>query len=316
MSNIKDERVKEIAGFYVMNGEQKTVDTYNISLESLNRYLRKAKKFGFDRKAVNLAKIADMYTDSELKVLTKGKTGMVGNKVNVHDFDGEVYRIGFGTDPHLGSKYTNPDHVKQMFDEFDRSKVDSVMLTGDISEGLSNRAGHVYECTHVGYDAQKEHSIDVLSQWVDTPMYLIDGNHDRWYHKTNGALIVKDICEALPNAEFIGHDEGDIMVNGVKIKLWHGEDSSSYAISYRLQKLIESFSGGEKPHLLLTGHTHKMGYFQIRNVHCVSGGSIQMQSKWMRGKKIAAHTGFWIIEVVINDSGIGRLKTEWFPFYA
>jgi len=313
---LNDDKIKEIAGFYVMNGEARTMESYGLKLETLNRYLRGAKKFGFDRKASDLAKIAEMYTASELKVLTKGKTGMEGQRAHVHDFKGEVYRIGFGTDPHLGSKYTNPDHVKQMFDEFDRCKVDSVMLTGDISEGLSNRAGHVYECTHVGYDAQKEHSIDVLSQWDTTPLYMIDGNHDRWYHKTNGALIVKDICEALPNAEFIGHDEGDIIVNGVKIKLWHGEDSSSYAISYRLQKLIESFSGGEKPHLLLTGHTHKMGYFQIRNVHCVSGGSIQMQSKWMRGKKIAAHTGFWVLEVVINDSGIGRLKTEWFPFYA
>ena len=137
-----------------------------------------------------------------------------------------------------------------------------------------------------------------------------------WYAaKANmGALIVKDICESI-GAEYLGEHEAVININGVKIMLWHGEDGSSYALSYRIQKIIESLSGGEKPNILITGHDHKQGYFFTRNIHAVLGGCLQKQTPWMRRKKLAAHEGFWIIEARINDSEVKRFKPEWIPFY-
>jgi hypothetical protein len=105
------------------------------------------------------------------------------------------------------------------------------------------------------------------------------------------------------------------LTKGCVLRLWHGEDGSSYAHSYRLQKLIESFTGGEKPAALFAGHVHKAGYFYMRHVHCLSSGAIQSQTKWMRGKRIASHTGFWVVEIVVNSKGIARFKSEWFPLY-
>jgi len=35
----------------------------------------------------------------------------------------------------------------------------------------------------------------------------------------------------------------------------------------------------------------------------------------MRGKKLAAHTGFWIIEVWTDETGIKRIRPEWNAFY-
>jgi hypothetical protein len=83
-----------------------------------------------------------------------------------------------------------------------------------------------------------------------------------------------------------------------------------------LQKLIESFSGGDKPNVLIAGHVHKRGTFFIRNVHAIGAACIQKQSKWMRGKRIDAHTGFGILELVLNDKGVGMLTETFFPFYA
>ena len=202
------------------------------------------------------------------------------------------------TDTHLGSKYTNHENI-----------------FSDVHEGLSNRPGHYYECTHIGYSEQLNHSREIFSQWTDTPIYMIDGNHDRWYIKSNGALIVEELCRGQENLHFIGHDEGDIEINGITIKLWHGEDSSSYAISYRLQKLIESLTGGEKPNALIAGHVHKSGYIFERNVHCLSAGCIQGQSKWMRGKRIAAHKGFWTVRITIDDAEIKQFNPVFYPFY-
>jgi len=116
---------------------------------------------------------------------------------------------------------------------------------------------------------------------------------------------------------YLGHDEGDITLSTapVTIRLWHGEDGSSYAHSYRIQKIVESFTGGDKPHVLFCGHAHKHTYMFERHIHCIGAGSMQTQSKWMRGKRLASHTGFWIIKMVVNDKGVGSFAPQWFPFY-
>ena len=139
-----------------------------------------------------------------------------------------------------------------------------------------------------------------------------------WFQKSNGAIIVEDIANNIKKAEFLGHSEGDISLKGKAVmKLWHGLDSSSYAVSYRVQKVIEAFTGGEKPHILLLGHVHKMGYFFDRHVHAVSGGALCLQSSWMRGKRLANHTGFWIIDAYVNkNGGISKFTSTFYPYYA
>ncbi len=221
------------------------------------------------------------------------------------------------TDWHLGSKYTDPRRIQDAYKAFRKAKVDFVVHAGDVTEGMSHRPGHVYELTDIGYAAQKKAAIELLGQWTDTPIYIIDGNHDRWYIKSNGALIVKDICEAVPNAVWLGHDIGSIEIApGVKVMLWHGEDGASgYALSYRMQKIVESLKGGEKPAVLICGHDHKAGYFFIRNIHCIAGGCIQKQSSWMRGKRLAAHEGFWTLRLTIGGGSVRKFASEFFPYY-
>lgn len=263
-----------------------------------------------------LSKIGQMFTPQELQAIANGGRLMPGYaKVPIINFNGGRIRIGGITDTHIGSKYFNKERLFQAFDEFRKENVDIVAHVGDVTEGMSGRPGHVYELDQIGYDRQRQEAIEVLSNWKGK-MYLIDGNHDRWFIKSNGALIVKDIAAALPNAEFLGHDEGDISLGGkATLKLWHGEDGSSYAVSYRLQKVIESLSGGEKPSVMFFGHTHKSTYLFERNVHCYSMGSIQSQSAWMRGKRIAAHTGFWIVDIWVNKSGVSKTSGTFYPFY-
>lgn len=268
-----------------------------------------------DKESV-LKKIADQYTPTELSAIANGGRIMPGyTKVPIINFDGTRIRIGVIGDTHIGSQYFKKERLFQAFEEFQKEGVDIVTHVGDVTEGMSNRPGHIYELDQLGYDRQRQEAVDVLGQWTGK-MFLIDGNHDRWFIKSNGAMIVKDIAEMLPDAVFLGHDEGDISLGGKAVlKLWHGEDGSSYAVSYRIQKVVESLSGGEKPSVMFFGHAHKSIYIFERNIHCYSIGCIQSQSKWMRGKRIAAHTGFWIIDVWINDSGVSRSGGCFYPFY-
>lgn len=264
-----------------------------------------------------LLKIRKQYSDTELKLLARGGIPQEYKHTPVHDFSGRTIRVGWFGDTHIGSVYTNYDFIREIRETFAKAKVDMVVHTGDLTEGMSNRPGHIYECSELGFDAQKERAVELMSEFDWCPLYMIDGNHDRWYIKSNGALIVKDVCDRIENAEFLGHDEGDIVLTeGVRIKLWHGEDGSSYAHSYRPQKLIESLQGGNKPHAIFAGHVHKFGYFFDRNIHFISTGCVQKQSKWMRGKRLPAHVGFGIADITVNEKGIGRFTNTFYPFYA
>jgi len=320
MSNITEKKLREVVKFFKANSEQKTLDTFDLTNETLHRYLRKAKKLGmetFNKNSV-LEKISERFTDKELEAIASGGRLVPGlSQVPIVHFEGERIRFTLTGDLHLGSLYTNPDHVFQMFDESEKAGCEFIAVGGDVVEGMSNRAGHVYELSHIGYDAQKSHAKDILGEWGRI-MYMIDGNHDRWFIKSSGAYVVKDICEALGERFiFLGHDEGDISLKGkTTIKMWHGEDGNSYAISYRVQKIIESLTGGLKPGILSCHHVHKFNYIFERHIHAISPGCIQMQSKWMRGKRIAAHTGFVICDAWVNNQGIAKVGLTWHPFYA
>lgn len=292
--------------------------TVQKSLERIRRDTGNPKTTGGSR-AQWINKIAERFSDDELKAIANGGRIIPGaGEVPVISFSGKHIRFGCLTDTHIGHKRAPRQRIEQAFEEFHKERVDFITHSGDVTEGMSHRPGQVYELDHIGYDAQKAEAISIFRQWTDSEIYAIDGNHDRWYIKSNGAIMVKDIAGVLHNFHFLGHDEGDISLDGrATLKLWHGEDSSSYALSYRLQKLLESLSGGEKPNILVAGHVHKYVNVFERNVWCLSAGCIQSQTSWMRGKRLAAHVGFCICDAWIAEGGgVSKFTVTWYPFYA
>lgn len=320
IDNLKDDRLQKIISVYISEGKDEALKQFTLSDETFNRYLREAKKRGMPTSDKNkmMAQILQNYTEKELEAIAKGGRIVPGyGKVPIVDFDGQRVRVGAMTDTHIGSNKMSPDRIFQAFEEFRKEKVDFITHSGDVTEGMSNRPGHVYELSDIGYANQKLAAVNIFKQWTDSQVYAIDGNHDRWYIKSNGAKIVEDIAKEVDNFHFIGHDEGDISLKGkATLKLWHGEDGNSYALSYRLQKILESLTGGEKPNAMLCGHTHKFVDIFERHVFTTSIGSMQSQTPWMRGKRIAAHTGFAIIDYWVNDKGICKKTSTWYPFYS
>lgn len=312
-----DKRIAEIVGYALQHGDKLACEDFALTGETLARYKR-LHRHADPQFTVNatLRKIQEVYSDKELQAIAKGGRILPGQqRVPIVDFGGESVTLGFLTDPHIGSIYFQPEWLEAAFREFDKEEVQFAVCAGDLTDGMSNRPDHIYELTHIGYEKQKAYAVEMWRPW-DRPVYMISGNHDRFFIKSSGANIVADVCAELPNAEFLGHDEGDTSVNGITIKTWHGEDGNSYAVSYRLQKIVEAFTGGEKPHILLVGHTHKQANMFERHIHIFSGGCMSRQSRWMRSKRIAAHTGFWIIKFWANKGSVSKIQSTWYPFYA
>jgi hypothetical protein len=641
MSNISNEKLREVIDFYSLKGKEETLKVFNLKTDSLRRYLDEAKIRDFKgiETTKNIRAILENYTEEEIRAIANGGRITPGYaKVPIISFEGQRIRIGHITDTHIGSVFFDTNRLEQSYEEFKKEGVDFITHSGDVSEGMSNRPGHIYELSELGFDKQKDKCIELFSQWTDTPIYAITGNHDcldestelltkrgwlRWdeirlsdqaysyvegygkwdkikniiiqkreenlinietntfsflgtkkhrilyskksqnkftefkydiaenlkgrckiistavinnkeyeikddmirlsawlltdgcirrkkenhtgsYHiyqskdstnietifknlnfkytvsvknriqeyicgtklknkplqqktfhilqesaeqikkhlptkkfpswvfelskrqfdifissiidgdgsrykhtnnafilygelsflsniqaacsifgyrstvkedsrgtyrlnittkktsefdcclhkkekeysgitwclsvpetnfmvrrngttyftgncwfiKSNGANIVKAIDDAVENFHFLGHDEADISLKGKAVlKLWHGGDGNSYSLSYRLQKIIESLSGGEKPNVLIAGHVHKYVSIFERNVFAISVGALERQTAWMRGKRIAAHVGFVIADYWVNDKGVCKMTHTWYPFY-
>ena len=322
MSTNRDQSIIDTLKLVDEVGLAKAAEQLGIQPSTITRYQREAKLRDLytgdaDISNKTLHTIKELYSDDELRAIAKGGRLMPGlAKVPIINFDGEHIKVGHLSDTHIGSKYAEPDRIYQAFEEFKKEGVDFITHSGDVTEGMSHRPGHIYELSDLGYAAQKKAAIDIFSQWTDTDIYAIDGNHDQWFIKSNGAKIVEDIDTALDNFHFIGHDEGDISLDGkAMMKLWHGGDGNSYALSYRLQKIVESLSGGEKPNVLIAGHVHKYVKIFERNVYAISVATLQRQTPWMRGKRLAAHVGFVIGDYWVNDEGLSKMSDTLYPFY-
>jgi predicted phosphodiesterase len=308
----------EVVDYALEHGDEAARDAFNVNQESLSRYKREYRKLDGDLERRKLVRqMVETFSEKELRAIVRG--GAVNpyftRRVPPIDFDGDKVRLGVMGDTHWGSKFSPPELYHAALDEFRKQGVETIIHVGDVTEGMSNRPGHVYELDQIGYTAQKRYALAMLSEW-EGKWYIIDGNHDRWFIKSAGAKVVEELCDELPNATFVGHDSGEIPIGRARLMPWHGEDGNSYAISYRLQKIVEALPGGGKPNVIFAGHTHKAGYFFIRNVHVFSTGSIQLQTDWMRSKRLEAHPGFWIVDLWVNNAGVSRVGQTFYPFYA
>ena len=263
-----------------------------------------------------LAQIGDRYTPDELRAIANG-SGINPQAIarKPLTFEGDDVVVGFCTDTHIGEESFRDDLWISFIEECRREGAQLILHAGDVHEGMSNRPDQVYHLSDIGFSAQMDHA-ERLFRMTDIPIKCIDGNHDRWGVKSSGLFSVRDLAKRLPHVEYVGSDCGDVEINGTIWRLWHGEDGSSYATSYRIQKLIESFTGGDKPNVLLCGHTHKQTSLFERNIFAVSGGALSYQSAWMRATRKPCHTGFHIIKARIKDKQIVRFDPIFYPFYS
>jgi len=327
------------------------LDCHSCSLETFSRQLRKWKAptvepiqpKQFDiietlKKGITLSDLAD-----RLNISVKTCEGILedikGQGHNLLSMNGEVkisniaiptdnrfdrkwsgekiIRFGMMGDTQINSKFTQLTHLHKFYDICKSEGIDTVYHTGDIDEGEQMRPGHQYECYTQGADDHVKEIVRVYPKIDGITTHFITGNHDASIIKRCGYDIGYPIASQRDDMKYLGQSSAVInLTPNCTLELRHPLDGTAYALSYKLQKMVESMSGGEKPNILAVGHYHKGEYFFYRNVHCFQTASFQAQTPWMKGKGIAAFLGGWIVEIHVNDDGtISRIKQEYIPFY-
>jgi predicted phosphodiesterase len=326
MPTLKEDRLNKIASMYQEKGEIETAKHFGITIESLMRYMRIFKKKPAQviqtpqatkqKEDPIWSKLKEKFSEDEIQALLNANTSRKPIDNAAYSFSGKTVRFLSLGDTHIGSKFFDETKLLSAFKEAEKQECQFMLHSGDVTEGMSARPGQIYELEDIGQSAQVNHAVRVLSQWKEK-IFFITGNHDGFVNSKTGVGIDVGMMlqDRLPNSKFVGYHQGIVDVNGSSFMLWHGTDGNSYSTSYRPQKIVEAFNGGEKPHALFCGHTHKMLYMFDRNVHIVSTGCIEDQSDFMKFNRLAAHVGFWICEATINGGEIKKFTSTWHPFY-
>ena len=283
------------------------VEIYNVIPEGIITFIDQLKMEGY-----NISQIGDNYKLSRDIIPVN----------NVHESqdwkDNLVIKFGVVSDTHLCSKHQQITFLNSLYDLFEQEGINTVYHAGDLTEGYNKRRSeHIYDLFKIGADEQSDYVIEKYPYKPSIKTKFITGNHDAWHTSNGGVDIGKRIARERKDMEYLGCLNATVYLTpNCKMELNHPLDGASYALSYSIQKYIDSMSGGDKPNILLNGHHHKFGYLFYRNIHALECGTTEAQSAWMKGKRIAAHIGGCIITVHIDKNGtIKRFMPEFIPLY-
>jgi len=254
-------------------------------------------------------------TEQEIKTLLKSPKPFVSKSV---DISGKRIKYGVISDSHIGHKCYDERVMDIAAHVFRREKVDFVLHGGDICEGHyeSRRQGSIFELNIIGGDNQVEKAVSELEK-ITCPIYAITGNHcGNTFMKMSGFDIGVRLQERLKNFHYMGQQEGSIRLkSGQNILLSHPDGGTAYAISYKVQKIVEALEGGTKPAIMHVGHFHKAEYLFYRNIHVFQNACLERQTPFMRNNHIAAMVGFWTVDLTIGKRGIEIIAPKFYPFY-
>lgn len=224
--------------------------------------------------------------------------------------------IGVVSDTHLGSKYQQLTYLRRFYRICADRGIRRIYHAGDIIDGEGLYRGHEYNIFVRGLDEQVDYAAEHYPEEEGVETEFVGGNHDLSFVKKAGADPCVRIAEKRPDMKYHGPYSAWIrLTNGAMMYLLHPDGGAAYALSYKLQKIIESFEGGRKPHLLFVGHWHQRAYIFNRNVHGFLAACFQAQTEYERRKALQPSIGGTILTLEFDDDGaIHRVTPEFVNF--
>lgn len=243
----------------------------------------------------------------------------LGRHVVISALPENEFSVAIISDTHYGSLYHDSGALRSFLEYAADQGVTEVVHAGDVLEGEHMHFGQERELSHHGVTKQIEAIGETFPHDLGLNVKFITGNHDISYRKASGIDVGAAISDAT-DWEHIGDMFGEIRYdcpNGsYRLGIMHPGGGTAYALSYRLQKTIEQWEGGKKPHMLVAGHFHKMMSIpSYRNVHGIHPGCFQKQTPFMASKSLAAHVGGLIVRVRVGDDLWNAVTTEFLTYY-
>jgi hypothetical protein len=291
---------------------------FDVSVKEINVVLSNLKSKKYNIREEN----SFVTLDNDLNVATPF------HPLNPKMWDGDWFRFGFTSDNHMCNIHSRLDVVHNLYDLFQKEGIHVVYNGGNMIDG--EHRFNKNELVDEGHGMTKQVKYLALNfpfKEGITTKFVVGDDHEGWYVQREGIDIGEYMVQVRKeygrdDFEYLGYGEADIALSESDqdhksfMRVVHPGGGSAYATSYAMQKLAESYQGGEKPTVVLAGHYHKYDVCYPREIHMVQMGTTCDQTLFMRKKKIQAMVGGGIIEMHRAPNGsINRFKVEWLPFY-
>jgi predicted phosphodiesterase len=273
--------------------EEQGVDPRLRKLEGLAKELhQEGIDFRVDRGEVYVGRNADSY-NAEIDLPPSKKQRLL---------------IGVVSDTHLGSSYEQLTALKDFYQQCEEAQVDFFIHAGDLVQGTPKmHRGMEHEVHLHSVDGQIEYAAEVYPK-ASVPTYMITGNHDDSWTNESGINVVRRMAMLRDDIRYIGRDACYFSVGGLRMYVVHPDGGSSYAKSYKAQKLMEALPEREGVQLAIIGHYHTYGVFKIQNTVCVMQPCFQGQYPWLVRKGLYPTIGGQILELEYDDTTITRFS--------
>jgi hypothetical protein len=246
-------------------------------------------------------------------------------RIPVEVFDSSGWtRFGLVSDTHLCCKEERLDALHAQYDLFVKEGITLVFHAGNIVDGYIPRINGDSALATTP-DAQAQYVIDHYPQRPGISTHFITGDdHESWFCPGLNFGAYLDMLsknQGRTDLNYVGHIEADCELRSGEfkqiMKIQHPGGGSAYARSYKGQKMVESFQGGEKPAILVQGHYHVSGYSFDRNVHIIGMPGFQDQTVFGRKKHLRFEIGGALLEFKMSPKtgAITRLRVEYNMFF-
>ena len=246
--------------------------------------------------------------------------------VNVAQSTGKRFLLGCASDFHFGSKYCMREQLADYCDKLYRAGARTVLMAGDMLDGCYRHG--MWELSHHGWDEQAQDCLESLPRLPGLTYYFIDGNHDLTTWAQTGAVSGARLQDFFRqngrnDLHYLGASEGNVSLalegvrRPVRAQAWHPKPGKSYALSYQIQKRIESYAPGTKPDILVCGHWHTAVYVVTRGIHALAAGCFQSpESAFARSLAGGVSCGGWMLSLECTETGTLRhVSAEHWSYY-
>lgn len=234
-------------------------------------------------------------------------------------FDGDLVRFGVVSDTHLCSKECHLEDLHTAYEMLRSEGISWVLHPGDLVAGMGIYKHQIRDLAVHGFDAQVDYAVANYPRVDGIETWIVGGNHDlEGDYGRDGADPVKAFCSRRDDFTHLGDYSARVALpNGGDIHVLHPGGGSSYALSYRAQKIAEGYEGGTKPSATLFGHWHRRGDFTARGINLLLCGTFEGSTSLAKRYGLGEPAiGFHIVTCRMADDGsLVRWNPEWFPFF-
>lgn len=225
--------------------------------------------------------------------------------------DGENYKIAVISDLHLGSREQQLTSLYSFVDTVSEQDISTLLICGDIVEGLMPRQGASQSRFLHGIDDIFEYTTSVFDYFVDrfSLIGIINGNHDNSLNgRSYGFDISYNLSQIYSNIYYNKEPEDGMnpmaIDGGIKVVMHHGVGGCAQNLSTRTRNLSAKYLNYSSDwDFLFAGHCHGTSEDYWLGKWTWSCGCFQSITPYLVSKLLVPRVEGMVISYDVTDSG-------------